>query len=134
MKYAIRYYTKSGNTKKLADAIAEVLNIEAKLISEELEEDVDILFLGSSIYGSSIDPSVKNFFNNINVNIGLLVNFSTAGIMQSSYNQIKDICNNNEIPISADEFHCPGSFAGMNKNRPDEADIENIKNFTRKFL
>lgn len=134
MKYAIRYYTKSGNTKKLADAIAEVLNIEAKLISEELEEDVDILFLGSSIYGSSIDPSVKNFFNNINVNIGLLVNFSTAGIMQSSYNQIKDICNNNEIPISTDEFHCPGSFAGMNKNRPDEADIENIKNFTRKFL
>jgi len=134
MKYAIRYYTKSGNTKKLADAIAEVLNIEAKPISDELEEDVEVLFLGSSIYGSAIDPSVKNFFNNLNVEIGLLVNFSTAGIMQSSYNQIKDICNNNDITISDDEFHCPGSFAGMNMDRPNEDDIENIKNFTRKFL
>ncbi|MBE6488218.1 MAG: flavodoxin [Methanosphaera stadtmanae] len=134
MKYAIRYYTKSGNTKKLADAIAEVLNIEAKPISDELEEDVGVLFLGSSIYGSAIDPSVKNFFNNLNVEIGLLVNFSTAGIMQSSYNQIKDICNNNDITISDDEFHCPGSFAGMNIDRPNEDDIENIKNFTRKFL
>jgi len=134
MKYAIRYYTKSGNTKKLADAIAEVLNIEAKPISDELEEDVGVLFLGSSIYGSAIDPSVKNFFNNLNVEIGLLVNFSTAGIMQSSYNQIKDICNNNDITISDDEFHCPGSFAGMNIVRPNEDDIENIKNFTRKFL
>jgi len=134
MKYAMRYYTKSGNTKKLADAIAEVLNIEAKPISDELEEDVGVLFLGSSIYGSAIDPSVKNFFNNLNVEIGLLVNFSTAGIMQSSYNQIKDICNNNDITISDDEFHCPGSFAGMNIDRPNEDDIENIKNFTRKFL
>ena len=134
MKYAIRYYTKSGNTKKLADAIAEVLNIEAKPITDELEADVGVLFLGSSIYGSAIDPSVKNFFNNLNVEIGLLVNFSTAGIMQSSYNQIKDICNNNDITISDDEFHCPGSFAGMNIDRPNEDDIENIKNFTRKFL
>lgn len=29
MKYAVRYYTKSGNTKRLADAIAGELGVEA---------------------------------------------------------------------------------------------------------
>lgn len=33
MTIAIRYYTRSGNTQKLATAIAEAINIEAKEIS-----------------------------------------------------------------------------------------------------
>lgn len=134
MKYAVRYYTKSGNTKRLADAIAGVLKVDAKPLTVALEEDVEILFLGSSIYGSSIDPSVKDFFNTLSVEVGLLVNFSTAGIMESSYNQISDICSNNDIAISPDEFHCPGSFAGMNSNRPNDSDLEDVKEFARKFL
>ena len=44
MKYAIRYYSKSGNTKKLADAISEVLDVPAYDLSHELTEDVDVLF------------------------------------------------------------------------------------------
>ena len=30
MSVAVRYYSRSGNTKKLADAIAEVAGVEAK--------------------------------------------------------------------------------------------------------
>ena len=44
MKVAIRYYTRGGNTKKLADAIAEAIGVEAKTTAEPLTEDVDILF------------------------------------------------------------------------------------------
>ena len=40
MKIAIRYYTKTGNTKKLAEAISEVVNVEAKTVAEPLTEDV----------------------------------------------------------------------------------------------
>ena len=29
MKYAVRYYTKTGNTKKLAEAIAKELGVDA---------------------------------------------------------------------------------------------------------
>ncbi len=36
MKIAIRYYTRSGNTKKLADAISEAVGVEAKATSESL--------------------------------------------------------------------------------------------------
>ena len=30
MKVEVRYYTRSGNTKKLAEAIAEAVGVEAK--------------------------------------------------------------------------------------------------------
>ena len=50
MKAAVRYYTKSGNTKKLADAIAKAVGVEADTVDHQLEEDIDILFLGSSVY------------------------------------------------------------------------------------
>ena len=50
MKIAVRYYTRSGNTKKLAEAIAKAVGAEAKTVDEPLWEDVDILFLGSSVY------------------------------------------------------------------------------------
>ena len=44
MKAAIRYYTRSGNTKKLADAISAAIGAEARTTAEPLTEDVDILF------------------------------------------------------------------------------------------
>ena len=48
MTFAVRYYTKTSNTKKLAEAIAAVLGVEALPISEPLREPVDIRLLGNS--------------------------------------------------------------------------------------
>lgn len=54
MKYAIRYYSKSGNTEKLAQVASQVLDIPALDITNPLEEDVDILFFGSGVYGCAL--------------------------------------------------------------------------------
>ena len=50
MKIAVRYYTKTGNTKRLAEAIAKEVGVEALPISTPIAEPVDILFLGNSYY------------------------------------------------------------------------------------
>ena len=50
MKVAVRYYTKTGNTKRLAEAVAEAAGVEALPISVPVDEAVDILFLGNSYY------------------------------------------------------------------------------------
>lgn len=88
MKYAVRYYSKSGNTKKLADEIARVLGIDAKDVSEPLTEDVEILLMGSSVYAAGVDASVKSFINQIDGKVGCVVNFSTAAILNSTYKQV----------------------------------------------
>ena len=48
MKVAVRYYTKTGHTKKLAEAVAGAVGAEALPISTPVSEPVDILFLGNS--------------------------------------------------------------------------------------
>ncbi len=54
-KIEVRYFSKTGNTAKLAEAIAKTLGIKAKTVDTPLEGDVDILFLGSSVYGAGVD-------------------------------------------------------------------------------
>ena len=48
MNCAVRYYTKTGNTKKLAEAVARAVGVEALPITEPVDEKVDVLFLGNS--------------------------------------------------------------------------------------
>ena len=47
MKFAVRYYTKTGKTKKLAEVMAEALGIEALPSSESIIESLDVILLGN---------------------------------------------------------------------------------------
>ena len=51
-----------------------------------------------------------------------------------TYEQVKELAQLYNIPISSKEFHCPGEFVGMNTGRPNNNDIENIKKFTHNFI
>ena len=83
MNIAIRYYSQTGNTKKLAEAIAAELGVEAKDVSHPLEEKTDILFLCNSVYWAGIDKKVKRFVNTNALKIGTLVNVSTAALIDT---------------------------------------------------
>ena len=96
MKIAVRYYSRGGNTKKVAEAIAKAVGVEAKTVSEPLTEDVDILFLGSSPYAFDVDDEVKKFISGINVSVGKAVNFSTSAAIKSTKNMSKS-CSRRRI-------------------------------------
>ena len=132
MKYAIRYYTKSGNTRKLAKAIEEVLGVKAKRVDTPLEEHVDILFLGSSVYAAGVDEEMKKFIRTLSPEkVGRVINFSTAALLPSTYKQVSKLLAEVNVPIAKEEFHCRGKFLSMHKNHPDETDLENLKKFVR---
>ena len=65
MKAAVRYYTKTGNTKRLAEAVANAIGVEALPISTPITEAVDVLFLGNSYYAFTIDPEVRDFIKSL---------------------------------------------------------------------
>ena len=134
MKVAIRYYTRSGNTKKLADAISAAIGAEARTTAEPLTEDVDILFLGSSVYAYGVDDEVKKFIDGIDVKVGKVVNFSTAALIKSTYKQVAKLLAEKHIPFAEEEFHCRGSFAVMHKGRPNADDCNAAADFARKIL
>ena len=68
MKIAVRYYTKGGNTKRLAEAVANAVGVEALPISTPVTEPVDVLFLGNSNYAFTIDPEVRAFIKGLDKN------------------------------------------------------------------
>lgn len=133
MKIAVRYYTKSGNSKKLADAIAEKLDVKALSVEQKLTEDVDVLFLCNSVYYAGVDGNVKKFLKNPGAKIGKLVNVSTAAMLESSYPQIKKLAASEGITVADAEFHCRGSFTVMHRGKPDAEDIKRVREFAAKI-
>ena len=134
MKCAVRYYTKTGNTKRLAEAVAAELGIEALPISSPIEEKVDLLFLGNSYYAFSIDPEVRSFVASLDKEkVGKIVNFGTAAMLNSTYKKVKAEADKVGIPMLDKEFHCKGEFKGLHKGRPNEDDLKAAKEFVRKI-
>jgi len=124
MKTAVRYYTKSGNTKRLAEAVAKAIGAEALPLSSPIEEPVDILFLGNSYYAFSIDPEVREFIRKLDRNkVGRIVNFGSAAMLNSTYKKVKAEADKAGIPMDEREFHCRGEFKGIHKGRPNAADL-----------
>ena len=134
MKIAVRYYTRSGNTEKLARAIAEAVSVEAKDISAALDEKVDVLFLGCSYYAFDIDPTVKDFIVNNKGNIGKIVCFGTSAMMKSMIKPVTKVAKSVNITVDDKDFHCRGQFGKIHKGRPNEEDLKSAAEFAKRYL
>ena len=134
MKVAVRYYTKTGNTRRLAEAMAKELGVEALPISEPVNETVDYLFLGNSYYAFNIDPEVKAFVASLEKEkIGKIVNFGSAAMLNSTYKKVKAEADKVGIPMDDKEFHCKGEFKGIHKGRPNDSDIADAVQFAKQY-
>lgn len=134
MKFAVRYYTKTGNTKRLAEAVANELGVEALPISEGLNEQADILFLGNSYYAFTIDPEVRTFIAGLSKDkVGKIVNFGSAALLNSTYKKVKAEAAKVGIPVDEKEFHCKGEFKAFHKGRPNEDDLKAAREFARQY-
>ena len=135
MKIAVRYYTKTGNTKRLAEAVAAAVGVQALPLSAPLEEPVDILFLGNSYYAFNIDPEVKAFLQGLKKEqVGKLVNFGSAAMLNSTYKKVKAEADKAGVPMDEREFHCKGEFKGLHKGRPNEEDLAAAAAFARSIV
>lgn len=134
MKIAVRYYTKTGNTKRLAEAVAEAVGAEALPLSAPVEDAVDLLFLGNSYYAFSIDPEVRDFVRSLDSGkVGRIVNFGSVAMLNSTYKKVKAEADKVGIPMDEREFHCRGEFKGLHKGRPNEEDLKAAAAFARKI-
>ena len=132
MKTAVRYYTQSGNTKKLAEAIASELGVEAKDVSFPLEEKTEFLFLCNSVYWAGIDKRVRQFVQDNAPKIGTLVNVSTAALIESTYRQMKAVAAEAGVTLSGQEFHCRGKFKALHSGHPGVEDLKAARAFAKK--
>ena len=135
MKVAVRYYTKTGNTKRLAEAVANAVGVEALPISAPVDEAVDILFLGNSYYAFNINPEVKDFIHSLDGSkVGCIVNFGSAAMLNSTWKKVKAEADKAGVIMDKREFHCKGEFKGLHKGRPNADDLAAAAEFARSIV
>lgn len=134
MNIEVRYLSRGGNTKKLADAIAASVGTAAQTVEAPMNGRADVVFLGASVYAGGPDKQVVTFIRQNARDIGRLVVFSTSASGKTTFAKIRAVAEDCGVPIDENDFHCPGAWTVLHRNRPNAEDCERAAAFARAQL
>jgi flavodoxin len=102
MNIAVRYHSRGGNTKAVAEAIAKASGSRAETIDTPIDETVDVLFVGGGTYGMNIDAALKTYLENLNPEtVRSVAVFATAAGVNIT-EKIKDIATRKGITVHSE--------------------------------
>lgn len=105
MQIEVRYQSRGGNTKAVAEMIAKEFQVPALSIDHPVKEYTDILFLGGGVYGWKMDKSLCEFIKQLpKEKVGQIVAFSTTGLMESTLKQIRQEAEQKGIRVNQNEL------------------------------
>lgn len=109
MTIAVRYFSKTGNTEKVAKLIAEQLNVEAHSVDTPLDGPVDDLFLGGAIHMASVDRELKDFVAKLDSEqVGQVFMFGTSGGVMSIGRGLTSALKAQHVKIAKDQLFLHG--------------------------
>lgn len=130
MNIAVRYYSRSGNTRAVAESIAAAANVKAVSVDQPaaaLAEPADVLFIGGALYAYGIDSHMKEYLKSLKKgDAKKAVVFSTSWISKHAIDLIKKGLGEAGIPVVEESFYV--------KNKPDSEQLKAVEAFARKFL
>ena len=128
--------SRGGNTRKVADAIAEELGVTVGDITAPLPGDAKTLFLGSGTYGGAPGIEMMKFITDGTFEGRKVALFGTSAAPAGSEKMIGVMADALKQKGAAviGSWHCPGKFLVMNWGRPNREDLENAKKFARDML
>ena len=147
MKSIIIYYSETGNTEKVARAIAKALTGEIKRVEEIKSDeltDYDLIFIGTPVHGSKPAKKIEDFLDKLPQLQGKKgAAFCTMhlGGDKMTFKIIKEKFEKKGI-IFVDGFSCLGwsRLIGnlgprkFNKGRPNDEDLERAVEFAKKLI
>lgn len=130
MNIAVRYFSRSGNTKAVADAIAGAAGVCAVSVDQTeatLAEPVDVLFLGGALYAYGLDSHLKDYLNTLDkASVKKAAVFSTSWLSRHAIDLIKKGLSEAGIPAVEEAFYV--------KNKPNADQLKAAEEFARKYL
>ena len=129
MKNAVRYYSRSGNTRTAAEAIARAIGTDAVSVdsaSASLQEPVDVLFIGGALYAYGIDKHLKAYLGSLKKDqVKKAVVFSTSWISKHAIDLIKGELDRKGIPVEKETLYFRG--------KPGEKQLQDAANVARRI-
>jgi flavodoxin len=130
--FEVVYYSRGGNTQKVADTIADELWTTAKNIKEIdiLPEDA-FIFLGSGCYGGVLVKEISDFIDRNRLQGRKIALFTTSAFGWGKELAMveKHILDKGVNIIGC--FNCYGQFLAAQRGHPDDADLEKARQFAR---
>ncbi|MDX8417035.1 flavodoxin family protein [Absicoccus intestinalis] len=127
---AVRYYSRSGNTKLVADAIAQAIGTTAISVDQadaKITQSIDTLFVGGALYAYGLDKHLKKYLNELDAkNVKKAVLFSTSWISKHSLDLMRKQLEEKGIKVVPETFYV--------KNKPSQAQLEQAKEFAKQCL
>ena len=131
MKYQVIYFSRKGNTKKVAETIASEIGVSAEDVNyARLKEDTFVI-LGSGCYGSKPGKNLTKFMENNDFKSRNVALFSTSGRREGAEVKAMEEELISRGAIVKDKFFCKGKFFLMNRGRPNKKDLDNAKEFAK---
>lgn len=127
---AVRYYSRSGNTKLVADAIAQAIGTTAISVDQadaKITQSIDTLFVGGALYAYGLDKHLKIYLNELDAkNVKKAVLFSTSWISKHSLDLMSKQLEEKGIKVVPETFYV--------KNKASQAQLEQAKKFAKQCL
>ncbi len=131
MSTAVIYHSVTGNTKKVADAIAQALSCTAQPVKEyPLENSADVMFIGGAIYGGKLDPVMDSFLQALTPQmVKRVILFSTSIKESKAIGLMKELLRSKGVLVDEECYLCKGKFLFMNRKHPNKAELEEATAF-----
>jgi len=138
MKVHVVYFSQTGNTKKVADAIAEAFTCKAESIDTVSGiTESDMLFIGAAVYATynhDVNPAIKAFLKMLDPSkVKTVAVFSTYAFGSSMGNLVR-FAKDLGLNVSEKSFACKGRFLFFNPGAPGKKDLQNAKDFALRVV
>ena len=130
--YEVIYFSRSGNTKKLAMTIAEEFNVKAQHIQsvKSISEGTDI-FLGSGLYFMKPSKLLRDFIRNNDFKGRKVALFGTSAAGKGVEVVGMERLLKRKGAMITRKYYCKGQFFFIRKGRPADKDLEKAREFAR---
>jgi|AGTN01.1.fsa_nt_gi Flavodoxins len=134
MKTAIIFATRTGHSKKLAEAVGERLGI----IPRDIRKDpslvsADLLFVVSGIYGGMATPELLGYLTRLDYSRVRRAAFITSAAGGKDLKKESQRILREKGVVILGEFVCKGSFLFVSLGHPNKKDIFAAADFAEKI-
>jgi flavodoxin len=134
MKFQVIYFSKTGNTKKVGEAIASELGVKAEDVKDAKLNEDGLVFLGSGKYGSQPGKIMMEFIEDNTFKSRDVALFGTSGSGQGiEVKEMEKTLITKEASIKG-KFFCKGKFLFANRGRPNDQDLDEAKKFANLMI
>lgn len=135
MKISVIYSTMTGNTKKIAEVMAEELGVTAQNCTEIQQiPKTDLLFIGSGVYGQKMGTGMQKLLADLPAGTAKkAVVFGTIGGQMNAIEAMKRRLTEKGIEVIG-TFFCKGqAWWILNHGRPNVQDLKAAREFAKGF-